>query len=939
MPPGDKRLSALSARCFPTACLIQPGSSGTPAGMNTNHRIPWLALTSLFTVFASTAGGQQVKLITRGHDPYGCPRPGAGQQHVPLRTSFYLELGLDKPAAGDLLLPESVTITLAPAGGTPVEILKPGQRFAAGFSGWIKPHRNRDNPCLAVYATGEQPLRPATAYTLRVEARSREGLTLPSQAASWTFHTESAPLRHDLSFSLDPQSRPVRWHGGFFTGFCKPSFCTSHASLIDTYELMAAASREYPRAWRLQRDFWMTGMDDKPGLMPNSLPNVVRERETRRIVRMSEQEDGLLLKVEDFFGHEQYGIAPNRPLSEDYHPGEEVLIADGTHDARAKVLATDDAAGTVRVTRVNTPKGGWLLEYAAPPPTKEDPNMPGLFALGGCYLRKFKPAGTPCYYWGRLDHEWDLAYRRFGRRLMPNFADAPGDLSIDGRNWTTAKDYVQLHEVVRTMTDHLLERYGEACLDFVWCIFNEPDLGRAFWRSDWDELQKYYDYSTDAILRAFEDRGYDSSRVFIGGLELGGIFGVHLKLEEFLAHCSPRAEGKGALPLNAAFADRRLDGKRSRRVEDLCRAHNGKGAPCDFISIHAYNRSEMMAAKLAKAKEAALKIDPEYYEKLWVNSHESVPTWAPPPDPAASDSFLGNGYFPTWCADVAARQLRQAARDPRYAFGESILTFWPSPTNNFDGLNNCTRRINVDDNGDGRLDRKVLVPMPIFHFLNLLSTLGDEYHIFPEQTCGGHVVSGMASRTDRDCRVLVYAHHALDTESRSDRSFDIRVDLKDAPWPQVKVREYRFDRDHNSYFRIAQQLRDRPLPSVDPDVQKQVDAAVHLLAGDDRESKLQALQKLAALGPAARSAAAPVLRLIGDSRDEAILEAGKEIFRQLLASPVCYSPEEVKQVQQLSELRVTAARVQTRDPSGGLKLITRIDGNGAAFLVIEPHRP
>ena len=106
------------------------------------------------------------------------------------------------------------------------------------------------------------------------------------------------------------------------------------------------------------------------------------------------------------------------------------------------------------------------------------------------------------------------------------------------------------------------------------------------------------------LTRAFEDRGYDSKTVSVGGLELGGIFGTNLRIREFLAHCSPRAQSvKGALPLNAAFADKRLDGKRSKRVEELCRANAGRGSPCDFVSVHAYNASKMMAAKLAKAKE------------------------------------------------------------------------------------------------------------------------------------------------------------------------------------------------------------------------------------------------------------------------------------------------------------------------------------------------
>ena len=103
--------------------------------------------------------------------------------------------------------------------------------------------------------------------------------------------------------------------------------------------------------------------------------------------------------------------------------------------------------------------------------------------------------------------------RQFGRRIVVNFTDAPGDLAIDGRQWTYPKDYVEHHQVVYAYTSHLIERYGDACLDFVWSIFNEPDLAVAFWRGgDWIELQKFYDYSTDAILRSFEDHGYDSQR-------------------------------------------------------------------------------------------------------------------------------------------------------------------------------------------------------------------------------------------------------------------------------------------------------------------------------------------------------------------------------------------------------------------------------------------
>ena len=120
--------------------------------------------------------------------------------------------------------------------------------------------------------------------------------------------------------------------------------------------------------------------------------------------------------------------------------------------------------------------------------------------------------------------------------------------------------------------------------------------------------------------------------------------------------------------------------------------------------------------------------------------------------------------------------------------------------------------LRCDDDGDGRSDREVTVPMPIFHVLGLLSDLGDRYWVLPDRTAGGHIVSGFASRDDRGVvRVLLYAHDARDTQSRSGATFDVALELAGLGGSgRVSVREYRFDRDHNSPFRLARALRDRP---------------------------------------------------------------------------------------------------------------------------------
>ena len=469
---------------------------------------------------------------------------------MPVRTSFYFELEVPQGRSGGDVDPKSVSVRLQSSGDTVHELLHAGGAFAEGCRGWLRPKQDlQGRKALAIYIEPAAPLEPATTYTVSVSA-GPAGKSVPAAAVgTWSFTTGGPAAVHAIAFPLDLRARPqVQWHGRFFSGICNVVFCTQADNYGPTYDLMAEARKQHPRAWSYQRDFWMTGSDFRPqGFFPVNLPNIVRERETRRIAAITPRDKNVVLHVEDFFGHQQYGIPSGRPVGEDYHAGDEVLIADGVHDARTKVIAADDSAGTVTVASFATPPGGWKIAYDGPLPKKEDPDAPGLFAPGGCYLRKFKPHGTACYYWGRLDKEWDLAHRRYGRKLLPNLADAPGDLSRDGRSWTTVKDYAQWHDVARTITGHVIDRYGADALGFTWSVFNEPDLGPLFWRADWNELQTFYDYTTDAVLRAFEDRGLASEKVFIGGLELGGIFGTNLKLKEFLAHCSPTATAEGAL--------------------------------------------------------------------------------------------------------------------------------------------------------------------------------------------------------------------------------------------------------------------------------------------------------------------------------------------------------------------------------------------------------
>ena len=244
---------------------------------------------------------------------------------------------------------------------------------------------------LAVYIEPAGPLEPATnVYSPRV-GRPAGGPGNPRTPGPGASPPRRPPGVQAVEFSLDLRAEPVHWHGRFFSGICNVIFCTQAANYGPTYDLMAEARKQHPHAWSYQRDFWLTGTEFRPAaFLPRNLPNIVRERETRRIAAIEPRQGSVVLRVEDVFGHEQYGIPAGRPVGEDYHPGDEVLIADGIHDARTKVLAADRAAGTVTVAAVRDARPA-----AGRSPTTDRsrseriPTRPGLFAPGGCYLRKF----------------------------------------------------------------------------------------------------------------------------------------------------------------------------------------------------------------------------------------------------------------------------------------------------------------------------------------------------------------------------------------------------------------------------------------------------------------------------------------------------------------------------------------------------------------------
>jgi xylan 1,4-beta-xylosidase len=174
-----------------------------------------------------------------------------------------------------------------------------------------------------------------------------------------------------------------------------------------------------------------------------------------------------------------------------------------------------------------------------------------------------RPDGTPVYDFTITDRIFDTLVAAHIRPLveigfMPEALSThpepyrhtfpKGDIFT---GWTyPPKDEAKWSKLVEAYAAHLRDRYGAQVHDWLWEVWNEPDI--PYWHGTWGQYDRLYDLSAAAIRKELPDAK-------IGGPEATGI-SDHSEpfLRQFLDHC---ARGKNA-------------------------ATGGTGAPLDFISYH-----------------------------------------------------------------------------------------------------------------------------------------------------------------------------------------------------------------------------------------------------------------------------------------------------------------------------------------------------------------
>jgi xylan 1,4-beta-xylosidase len=176
---------------------------------------------------------------------------------------------------------------------------------------------------------------------------------------------------------------------------------------------------------------------------------------------------------------------------------------------------------------------------------------------------------NPVYDWTIIDKIFD-AYAAAHVRPMVEIGFMPEALSVHPEpyhiqfpanisqgGWSQPPtDYKRWGELVRRLTEHLVQRYGrENAITWYWEVWNEPDGG--YWHGTPEDYDRLYDYTVAGVRAALPDAKVGGPGT-TGPGKLGTTGHSSQFLDQFLVHCE---KGKSAV--------------------------TGGRVPLDFISFHA----------------------------------------------------------------------------------------------------------------------------------------------------------------------------------------------------------------------------------------------------------------------------------------------------------------------------------------------------------------
>jgi xylan 1,4-beta-xylosidase len=494
------------------------------------------------------------------------------------------------------------------------------------------------------------------------------------------------------------------------------------------------------------------------------------QRASISIKVQADQSDGPLSPVWNYFGYDEpnYTYAPN---------GKKLL---------GELAALGTAPVYVRVHNLfTTGDGSASLKWGSTNIYSED------------------ASGHPIYSWAIVDQIFDT-FRAVGVKPLVEIGFMPKALSTHPEpyrhdfprtpvtdiytGWAyPPKDYQKWSELVFQFVRHLRERYGDAeTKTWLWEVWNEPDIG--YWQGTPEEYFKLYDFSVEAVLRAFPEAR-------IGGPDITGPGNAKASdfLRAFLEHCAHQNN----------YANGRV------------------GSHLDFISFHPKgspkwqgDHVQMGISRQLTAIEQGFKITASFPE--WANTPIILGESDPEGCAACSakdnpqNSYRNGPLYGAYAVAVLNHVLALARQEHINFLGSVTWAFEFEDQPYFAGFRELAT------NG---LDK------PVLNAFRMLGLLGNERvkvsssgalpieEVVRDGVQSLPEVNAIAARKDHEVEILIWNYHDDDVPDLS-AAIDLSVSGLPAEAKRGLLEHFRVDSDHSNAFAAWKTMGSSQSPSA-----------------------------------------------------------------------------------------------------------------------------
>jgi xylan 1,4-beta-xylosidase len=353
--------------------------------------------------------------------------------------------------------------------------------------------------------------------------------------------------------------------------------------------------------------------------------------------------------------------------------------------------------------------------------------------------------------------------------------------------WTyPPKDEAKWSKLVAAYAAHLKERYGDHVDDWLWEVWNEPDIG--YWHGTPEEYDRLYDLSAAAIRGVLP-------KARIGGPEATGISDKsEVFLRQFLEHC---AHGTNA-------------------------ATGGKGAPLDFISYHPKGSPKfvdghvvMSVGHQLAATERGMKVIASYPE--WKDTPIILGEFDPEGCAACQGSQNGYRNGPLYGVSVAEATMRTYELARKYGVTVEGAVTWAFE---FEDQPAFAGFRELATNG---------IDKPVLNVFRMMGMLGDgrpgaEWvatesagalaldDVVARSVTEAPDVNAAGTRNGSDVDVLVWNYHDADGSAPAT---EIVLQIDGLRGRQVVTAEFRMDETHSNGYRTWQQMGSPAHPNAE----------------------------------------------------------------------------------------------------------------------------